>query len=147
MNAPQISVFVVRAYIRDRIHEEDRGHSTPCWVWQLRLKSDGYGVGCLPGTGKTVRMARASHEAYVGPIKDGLQIDHLCRQPSCCNPDHLEAVSNIENMARQAAARTHCKRGHIFAGENLTFYPNGARTCRTCRSEWDRSRQAKRVAA
>jgi hypothetical protein len=76
------------------------------------------------------------YELVVGPIPDGLEIDHLCRVPSCCNPEHLEAVTHAENMRRGAAARgpvTQCKRGHPLIEHRVDFYVMGAkRRCKRC---------------
>lgn len=77
--------------------EEDRGYATPCWIWQL-TGSEGY------GTTKVNGVSRAAHRVYyerdVGPIPDGLEIDHLCRVRRCCNPEHLEPVTHAENVRR-----------------------------------------------
>lgn len=68
-----------------------------CWVWQ-KAKWDGY--GSLWKDGRHVKAHREYYENAKGPIPPGLQIDHLCRNPSCVNPDHLEAVSAMENVRR-----------------------------------------------
>ena len=74
----------------------------------------------------------------VGEIPDGLSIDHLCRNRRCCNPAHLEAVTNRENLLRgpttqasRNAVKTHCINGHEFTEAN-TYYRKDGRTCRTC---------------
>jgi hypothetical protein len=82
-----------------RIRFEDRGYATACWVWRLSIRKDGYAAARVPGLG-AIRVHRAAYQVYVGPIPDGLVIDHLCRVRSCCNPDHLEAVTPQENIAR-----------------------------------------------
>jgi len=67
-----------------------------------------------------------------------LQLDHLCRNRTCCNPAHLELVTGRENLLRgdtlaaANAAKTHCIQGHPLADDNLYVANNGARTCRTC---------------
>lgn len=71
------------------------------------------------------------YEAFVGPIPDGLQIDHLCRVRHCVNPAHLEPVTIAENVRRGAAAQTHCKYGHEYTPENTVIH-HGGRECRTC---------------
>lgn len=77
---------------------EDRGHSTPCWIWQRNLTTLGYGLHIWAGTRRLAH--RVVFEATRGPIPEGLQLDHLCRNPSCVNPDHLEPVTNAENQRR-----------------------------------------------
>lgn len=84
---------------------------------------------------------RAVYELLVGPIADGLVIDHLCRKPSCVNPSHLEAVTQSENLKRglgpavtraRHAAQTHCRHGHEFSPDNTIVNSSGSRVCRTC---------------
>lgn len=83
----------------DSFHEEDRGYRTPCWIWDLHLDEGGYG---RTGTGGA---HRAVYQERVGPIPEGLQLDHLCRVRNCVNPDHLEPVTHTENMRRSPAAK------------------------------------------
>lgn len=80
-----------------------------------------------------------SHELHKGPIPEGLVIDHLCRNRGCVNPDHLEAVTQRENILRGEglaaanARKTHCPKGHPYSGENLYVVPSsGRRQCRIC---------------
>lgn len=82
---------------------EDRGHSTPCLVWQAGKTTGGYGE---TWDGRRVLYAhRLAYERAHGPIPKGLQIDHLCRVRSCCNPEHLEAVTVAVNVRRGNAAK------------------------------------------
>lgn len=71
---------------------------TGCWVWTGATNGSGYG---MIGVGQRKKYVhRATYEIARGPIPDGLMIDHLCRNPICCRPDHLEAVTNRENTLR-----------------------------------------------
>ena len=120
-----------------------------CWLWEGGQDRKGYGRFWLDG--ETRGAHRAGYILLVGPIPDGLQLDHLCREPSCVNPSHLEPVSPAENLRRAPdqistvnAAKTHCKMGHEFTAENI-YSARGRRECRSCRTEavrrYQRSRQ------
>lgn len=79
----------------DYVVDEETG----CWVWQRARTSSGYGQKCLPGS--VVVMAHRWHfEQVRGSIPEGMQLDHLCRNRPCVNPDHLEIVTNQENAHR-----------------------------------------------
>ena len=113
-----------------------------CWEWVGAIKSTGYGVYQHAPSSRLAH--RAVYEMARGPIPPGLQLAHLCRNPGCINPDHLEAVTNRENSLRgesfsaKNAKKTHCKRGHALSGENLYVY-QGRRYCRACGREWGRA--------
>lgn len=121
----------------DYIHRNVRKDpSTECWVWLLKTK-DGYG---MTGVARSVTwMAhRLSYLLMKGSIPDGHQIDHLCGNRSCVNPDHLEPVTPLENTRRAPGslsqinrAKTHCHQGHEFDEAN-TYIRNGYRSCREC---------------
>jgi hypothetical protein len=110
-----------------------------CWLFVGGLTEDGYGVYMDHQVAK--RAHRHAYEVMVGPIPEGLQLDHLCRVRNCVNPDHLEPVTPRENTLRGFgitavnAAKTHCKNDHEFTAENTYVRPDGARTCRACRVE------------
>jgi hypothetical protein len=108
-----------------------------CWLWTAGA-SEGYGrFRVSRPTRRTLAAHRVAYEWLVGPIPDGLQLDHLCRNPSCVNPDHLEPVTNRENGRRgiKGELTTHCPQGHPYSGVNLYVHPRGRRKCRQCRKE------------
>lgn len=114
-----------------------------CWHWRGTIAGDGYGV-LLRRQRKAHRVA---YELAVGPIPEGLTLDHLCRVRHCVNPAHLEPCTRRENTLRAPglawklrAAQTHCKRGHEFTPEN-TLRDTGRRKCRTC-TRMNRSRRS-----
>lgn len=109
-----------------------------CWIWTAAVDKDGYGRFRTPTT--HIRAHRWAWERVNGPIPEGLMIDHLCRNPGCVNPAHLEPVTNRENQLRgvgfpaKNVARTHCPKGHPYNTEN-TRHHKGRRICRTCERE------------
>lgn len=140
---------------RERIerHIDKTSHPDGCWLWTGALAM-GYGVTVLgfkaEGTQRKAQVHRLMYEWFVGPIPPGLHIDHLCRVRRCCNPSHLEPVTQRENLLRgetivaMNAAKTHCKWGHPFDEANTRMGRNGrARNCRAC----DRKRAAAARAA
>jgi hypothetical protein len=105
----------------------------PCWIWQGPDNGKGYCQISYKGARQMVH--RVVYTLLVGPIPDGLQIDHLCRVHPCCNPDHLEPVTNLENSLRSdRATRTHCIRNHPLSGGNLIVKKPGDRGRRQCRA-------------
>lgn len=85
---------------------EDRGYTTPCWIFTGHITKKGYGQMRLPGDSTRMYPAhRVFYMQHKGPIPDGKQLDHLCRVRECVNPDHLEPVTNLENSRRGAKAK------------------------------------------
>lgn len=78
--------------------EVDAGYLSPCWLWTGKQHKKGYGL--IQVRGKRQRAHRYVYEQLVGPIPEGLEIDHLCRNKPCVNPDHLEPVTLRENLRR-----------------------------------------------
>lgn len=112
--------------------------TTGCLEWTAS-KVHGYGQ-MFVARGKSPALAhRVAYEEFVGPIPEGLQIDHLCRNRGCVNPYHLEPVTQRENLLRgegfagRQARQTHCKRGHEFTAENTHRGSKGERVCRACK--------------
>ena len=129
--------------ISTKIAKDESG----CWTYVGRLDRYGYGKVDIP---KMTITHRVAYEALVGPIPDGLVIDHLCRNRACCNPDHLEPVTNRANLMRgetdaaRRAAQTHCIHGHEFSVSNTRIRKDGTRTCIECSREAVRRYRAKR---
>lgn len=116
-----------------------------CWLWPQAQSQGGYGRCSVAGVAYYVH--RYVYEQLRGPIPDRLQLDHLCRQPACANPDHLEPVTCRENLLRgntfQAAnaAKTRCPQGHPY-----DIFQRGERACRVCRRQsWREYTQRKRA--
>lgn len=127
--------------------------ATGCWIWRGSKDRGGYGTinaRCF-GVSRTVSTHRMSYQVWIGPVLRPYQLDHLCRVPACGNPDHLEIVTQSENVRRGYASgsrkRTHCKNGHEFTPENTYIHRekngNWRRQCKTCIFARVRERRAR----
>lgn len=116
-----------------------------CWEWVGRRLRNRYGAFSYfagpAGSRKQLNLAahRVAYRVLVGPIPDGLVLDHLCRNVLCVNPDHLRPVVERVNLlsgfgaAALNARKTHCKRGHELTDETI-YWQGGTRQCRICRN-------------
>lgn len=121
-----------------------------CWVWQGTLQPNGYGMISLGGRGDGIGyIHRVSYTLFVGPIPEGLVIDHLCRNRACCNPEHLEPVTQLENTHRGIGhgSETHCPQGHPYDEANTIHRRDGRRRCRACKNARERRRYQRRKSA
>lgn len=129
----------------------DRGGPVPahrpelgaCWLWTGAQKN---GYGRFTIRRRPVYAHRFAYELLVGPIPQGLELDHLCRVTTCINPSHLEPVTHRKNVLRgispaaRHATMTHCSQGHPFDTGN-TGWHHGARRCLACHRESERRRR------
>lgn len=132
--------------IPEKVWAKVEQNENGCWMWKGLCDKKGYGR--VTDAGRLRVAHRYFYTKVVGPIPEGLVIDHLCYEPGCVNPAHLEAVTGLENARRQrdyGAAKmrrsmTHCKRGHEFTPENTYTFRN-MRTCRACKRQAERRRK------
>lgn len=126
---------------------------TECWNWMGHVSRWGYGQVYTPTGVQYVHVV--SHWYFKGPVPPTWEVDHLCRNTRCINPDHLEAVTKRINtlrgnsMAARHAQKTHCVHGHPLTPDNLYVIRARPRyrCCRTCHLSRCRQRHAKRIAA
>lgn len=152
LDAPNPRTYLRDAPVLERLMFRTSESPTGCWIWRGGVDKGGYGsIGMGGESGPVARVHRVSYEQFVGPIPDGMTIDHLCRVRNCVNPAHLEAVTLIENIDR-AWARLHalgkCRNGlHEMTPENTI--PTGKAKCRACARERSRAfkQRQKRSAA
>lgn len=121
----------------------------PCWIWTACKNRTGYGKFGLGY--RTILAHRYAYESIVGPVPVGLVLDHLCINPPCVNPHHLEPVTHRINTLRgtnppaQNARKTVCKHGHPLSGANLVMI-KGVRSCNECcRRNWRRTNKRRKA--
>lgn len=125
-----------------------------CWIWTGGRGAREYGIFNYPGGQKAHRY---SYELHNGEIPDGLTVDHVCFNPPCVNPEHLQLLTLEENSRRQQSKEwTHCRNGHEFTTENTVpvvyGLPDGrqrfTRRCRKCTNDsssaWRRQKRRER---
>ena len=112
-----------------------------CWLWAGYVQGNGYGKIQRGGANHVTFAHRVAYESHKGPIPEGLQIDHVCRNRACVNPAHLRAVAQEANKAcGERPMRTHCNHGHEFSQANTSWH-HGYRRCKTCHREQESARK------
>lgn len=120
----------------DRIWSKIEVATSGCWIWTASGTPDGY--GSVRHNGTTARAHRVVYELLVGPIPEGLTLDHLCNTTRCVNPTHQVPATQRENILRgnamgaRHARKTHCDNGHPFDLLNTRISSRGWRVCRAC---------------
>ncbi len=117
-----------------------RDPDTQCWIWTRSRGGGGYGqVGAISDTGLRTTMGshRAAYEVFVGAIPTGMEIHHKCGNRLCCNPEHLEMLTDLKHKHADpnwVGNRTHCKRGHPLSGDSISpaMLKRGIRRCNAC---------------
>lgn len=119
--------------------------SGKCWLWQKGTDVNGYGQFSIRGV--MLKAHRFIYEVYENKIPADKEIDHLCRQKNCVNPEHLEAVPHSVNMKRISLSMSSCRAGHEYNEVNTRNYLNKQgkliRTCRVCDRTRRRNARAK----
>jgi hypothetical protein len=128
------------------MYHSDRSGS--CWIWTASITSEGYGQ--LGIGNRVLRAHRVSYETFVGPIPEGMTVDHLCRVRSCVKVEHLELVTVAENNRRKKTTDGlrvggECIFGHEITDLTIYRHPRGHLECRTCRRDQKRRANSKRA--
>lgn len=123
-----------------------------CWVWTAGQDGHGYGMFFDSVKKVNVKAYRWSYENFIGLVPNNLQLDHLCRNRICVNPNHLEPVTQQENIKRGEAgknliemqlSKVLCPKNHKYDKENTYIRPDGGRGCRKCRAEANKKQRMK----
>lgn len=132
---PTFLEAIAAGVVPDRIASRVR-YDDGCWIW-TGAPSNGYGVAAFGDRDFSVHFI--VYRILVGPVPEGLELDHLCERRACCNPMHLEPVTCRENILRGKGSRrhaTHCKHGHEFTPETTRWKKSASgypyRQCRVC---------------
>lgn len=139
--------FQTRDPLERFMEKVDRHHPSGCWIWTGGKQTSGYG-GFWDGQ-RDERAHRFSFRMFCGEIPAGFHVHHVCCNPSCVNPEHLQTMTRRDNLLASDtlpginARKTLCKRGHPLSGDNLRI-TNGARICKTCDAFRSREYKAKR---
>lgn len=146
---------------KDRLLSKVQANDKGCWIWtgytrRYNSRSDGYGEFRLYGVKEYAH--RAAYLLFKGPIPNGMELDHLCRNRNCVNPTHLETVTHAENILRSLwhhykLQRDHCPNGHRYTEQTTGYAANNRsilnpgkrfRRCKICKANGQRRYNAKK---
>lgn len=132
---------IALAEMPQRFAEKVEVDPSGCWTWTASKNPRGYGNFRLEG--KTRSAHRVAFEISGGSVDDGFELDHLCRNRACVNPEHLEVVTHAENCRRSANGYEltgKCQSGlHEMTDENVAVRQDGrGRECKRCKYESNR---------
>ncbi len=135
---PEVSPMLLDSTLPLRFWAKVYAAPSGCWLWRGARTSTGYGNFALWKEGRWVKPHRYAYEQMVGPVGEGLVLDHLCRTPLCVYPLHLEPVTQRENVRRGRGhgSETKCPKGHPYSEENtiIELRGDGSFRCRRCHS-------------
>lgn len=128
------------ARLMQKVNKVDSG----CWEWTGTMSSDGYGRFAVGRS--TTTAHRAAYSILVVPVPADLEVDHLCRNRRCVNPEHLEPVTRTENRRRQARCGR-CPKGHVYEDHGVYVGWDGKVRCKPCHKEREAERRRRNKAA
>lgn len=126
------------------MNKVQKDEKSGCWVWTGSKRRGKYVKGKsverlrgelrMGGVSGKNRLAHiVSYEHFVGPVPEGMELDHHCHNTLCVNPDHLEPVTHTVNMQRRMdSGLPHCKHGHLYTPETTYINIRGRRECKVC---------------
>lgn len=137
-NSIRYPCFCIRRWTRvHRILSCRVEGSDACWPFNGHVSSAGYGSLVIVYQGRKIRPAhRISYLLFVGFLEEGKEINHICRNKACVNPDHLELVTHTDNLLWRNFTKTHCINGHEYTPENTVWDRSmGCKRCLKCRAQ------------
>lgn len=140
--------------IQSLLKRQHQGRQFSCVNWEGHIRSSGYpgNTSCAALGIRSESAHRIAYRMYKGPIPQNMEVDHLCCNPLCINPLHLDIKTRKDNVCRswgtfagRKIRQTYCVHGHEFSQENTYIKKNGTRICRSCNRQRKRERWMNRT--